>query len=140
MTTFQKTVKVEVSKAGVSSAKDRLAAAYLELLEIKQEKASSNQDLNKRLKDARKEMRELVALISTGQREETVECEERFNGKRKVMETVRVDTGAVLDSRPPTAEEANLGLFDRPEKSNGQGKPKRGRRDVGEDEEAGVEA
>lgn len=121
---FERTVKEEVGKGNVEKSKTRLAEAYESLLAIKAEKAEANSDFNKQLKETRKEMRELVGVIRTGQREVTVECEERPNERRKEVEIVRCDTGQVVDSRPMTAEELQEPLFGKP-KGNGKANGKR---------------
>lgn len=132
---FERTVKEEVGKNNVDKAKTQLADQYAELLSIKAEKAEAGATFNKRLKDTRKTMRELLGVIQTGQREVSVECEERMNERRKEVEIVRCDTGQVVDRRPMTAEELQEPLFDKRAKGNGRDKAAN---DVDGAEEAGA--
>lgn len=136
MAKFMKTIKVDLSKGEADRLLEQLDQAYGELLAVKAEKAEVNQDLNKRMKDSRKTMREIHNARTTKQREITIECEERYNPKSKLVETIRCDTGKVVDTRQPTAEEVQMGLSFSPEGSNGHSKPKAKRAKKAPDAEA----
>lgn len=54
---------------------------------------------------------DLVSLVQKRERTEQVECAFRFPAGAQLVDVVRTDTGAVIESRPPTAQERQQSLI-----------------------------
>lgn len=93
-----------------SEERDLLAEQHLRALgeidTLEEERASWKGRLTA-AKDLEKTVRE---VLKTGEEWRDVECTEEVRGTSMV--TVRTDTGAVVDTRPATAEERQVGMFE----------------------------
>lgn len=103
--TFTKELLVDITDEDKDGRKNRLADVVLELAEIDAKKAEAMSGFNKELKDKRKEMNALAAAIRTGQEKKELDCFERFDFRRNVVETRRSDTEEVIDERAMTMDE-----------------------------------
>jgi hypothetical protein len=55
--------------------------------------------------------RDFMAQLVAGAEEREVDVEERLNEQTGTMQTIRLDTGAVIDERPLDASERQTSLF-----------------------------
>lgn len=79
--------------------------------EIEERKKETTRSLGQQLKDLRKDIEKLQRAVRTGSEHQDVQIETRRNEDRRTIETVRLDTGEIIDSRPMTVEERQGKLF-----------------------------
>lgn len=130
--TFTREIKVKVKKSEQESKKDALVLVDRELREVAEEKATEMADFNERLKVLREQQRKLLDVIRDGEDTIEVECVEYADERRLEVVTKRVDTDEVLDRRPMTLDERQLGLSEVAPPA----KAKRGRKKASDGEEA----
>jgi len=85
----------------------KLAEASLDKIRVEAEKKEANAEFGSQLKDLSKEIERLSKAMQDGFEEREVECDYRKNPEAGVMETIRLDTMAVIDSRPLEGNELN---------------------------------
>lgn len=107
---FTREIKVKVKKSEQESKKDELVLVDRQLREVAEEKATQMADFNERLKVLREQQRKLLDVIRDGEDIVEVECVEYADERRLEVVTKRVDTGEILDRRPMTLDERQLGL------------------------------
>ncbi len=76
-----------------------------EIGQIETQKKEVSSELGRKLKDLRKEIETIQRAVLTGSEHQKVQVEERRNEERRTIETVRLDTVEVIDTRPMTFEE-----------------------------------
>lgn len=74
--------------------------------EITEEKKEAVSRFKTQLDDVNEKIRKVAKVIETGIEMRPIECSERYNTERMVVETYRMDTGDVISNRPMTATEA----------------------------------
>lgn len=89
----------------------KLAEANHERAEIELRKKDASAGFREELKANGKRIEELSEQVSSGVEKRPVECCERPDEDRQVVEIYRVDTGAVIDTRPMTLDERQPKLF-----------------------------
>lgn len=98
---------VEVRLKGEELAKLQLKKALLKA-ELKAEQADVRADV-KRIDD---QIHELSRNVSSKTELRAVECDIRRNEEARLIETIRLDSGEQVDSRPMTPAERQTKLFD----------------------------
>lgn len=89
----------------------RAAELGAEYAEVEEAKKAAARDLGQKLKTLRAEMDELHEAVRTGREQQDVQVDHHRNEERKSIETIRLDTGEIIDSRPMTVEERQGSLF-----------------------------
>lgn len=79
--------------------------------EVESRKKDTTRELGQRLKALRTDVEKALIAARTGKETQSVQIEDRRNEERRTIETVRLDTGEVIDSRPMTIEERQGKLF-----------------------------
>ena len=111
MTVF-KLLPVSLDKAEVESRALKLAETCAKRTEVEGARKKAMGDFNQKIKAANEEIERLVESIQNGFQEEDVECDFRKNTESGMMETVRLDTMEVIDTRPLEGNELNENMFD----------------------------
>lgn len=94
-------------------ARGTQAAQLVEEIEaVEAEKKEITTELGRRLKRLRREVSTLSQAVRTGKEYQPVEVVQKANPERMTVETMRLDTYEVIDSRPMTVAERQGGLFD----------------------------
>lgn len=117
---FRKEIKVKVKKSEQETKKDELVQVDRQIRERAEEKASAMAEFNDDLKKLRERQRKLLDVIKDGEETVEVECVEEADERRMEVKTIRKDTGEVIDRRPMTADERQLGLAEVPAKKRGR--------------------
>lgn len=110
--TFIDKLDCTLSDEELAERKDRLATEYQALTEVQDEKADVMADYSKKIKGHQKVLAALIDAISTGKEKREVECLERRDDRLGVMQIIRGDTGEMVEERPLTLEERQVGMFD----------------------------
>jgi len=77
---------------------------------VEEQKKASSSELGRKLKDLRREIEDLQDAVRTGSEQQNVQIVHRRNESRCTIETVRLDTAEVIESRPMTIEERQRDL------------------------------
>lgn len=125
---FQKEIKVKVKKSDQELKKDELVNVDREIQRVANEKAGDMAEYNQELKVLRERQRKLLDVIKDGEETIEVECVEEADERRLEVKIIRCDTGEVIDRRPMTADERQVGLSEVTEK-----KKRGGRKPAAED-------
>lgn len=94
----------------LARAKDA-AAKSAEYRELEADKKAATRDYSDRMKTLRVEWDALSDSVRTGIEHQPVEIVERRNEERGLIETVRVDTYEVIESRAMTVTERQVEMF-----------------------------
>jgi hypothetical protein len=115
-------VRVQVNKAGMAEKNAEFLAVNRKIDEVAAEKAAASADYNERLKALRLQRKTLMDVMDEGFETVQVDAYERVNEQLMQIETVRRDTGKVVDelTRPMSADERQLSIDD--VKPRGRGK------------------
>ena len=89
-----------------------LATAQQSLNEIDEEKKDLMAQMKARMTQAKARITELSNQLASGRKFEHVECTEEKNYATMKFSVTRDDTGEVLEERPLTSDERQLGLFE----------------------------
>ncbi len=73
---------------------------------VTQEKKDTVAAFKVQLDELDSDLRNLARVVTTGIEMRPVECGERFNRERELVETYRIDTTEIVANRPMTADEA----------------------------------
>lgn len=79
--------------------------------EVEEHKKSVSSECGRELKELRSEIEDLQRAVRTGTERQDVQIETRRNEERRTVETVRLDTAEIVDTRPMTIEERQGKLF-----------------------------
>ncbi len=120
---FQKEIKVKVKKSDQELKKDELVNVDREIQRVANEKAGDMADYNQELKLLRERQRKLLDVIKDGEETIEIECVEEADERRLEVKIIRCDTGEVIDRRPMTADERQVGLSEVAEKKKRGRKP-----------------
>lgn len=97
---IMKSLPVKLTKEEVRTKGERIAELVIDVVDIEDEKKTVTKEYAARLKALGKEIRGLSREVRSGEEEREVECEERIDHGRNVIEIVRMDTGEVVAHRP----------------------------------------
>ncbi len=75
------------------------------------QKKATTRDLGQQMKALRVEIKDLLTAGREGSENQQVQIDHRRNEERRTIETVRLDTKEIIDSRPMTVEERQGKLF-----------------------------
>ena len=82
-----------------------------EYCELESQKKATTSTLGRQLKEIRSEIEDLQRAVRSGKETQSVQVETLRNEARRTVETLRLDTGEVVDTRPMTVEERQGKLF-----------------------------
>jgi phage-related tail protein len=107
-------VRIQVNKAGMAEKNAEFLAVNRKLDEVRAEKAAASAEFGERIKALNLQRTSLMDVLAEGFETVQVDAYERVNEQRMEIETVRRDTGKVVEelTRPMSAEERQLGLDD----------------------------
>ena len=92
----------------------RLASLHREKDDLEKTRRDHANTINEKLKEVDAEMRALVPVVETGREHRTIKIEHRKNFENRKIETFRLDTNEVIDSRQLAIDEMQDDLpFDR---------------------------
>jgi len=112
--TFTKSLKCPLTQDEKDQAGIRIARIQVEIEEKKNAIKEVSAGLKLDVKNLEAESRKLGRSLLDGAQERDVRCEERLDETDKRVNTHRLDTDAVVDSRPATMEELQGNLFSVP--------------------------
>ena len=112
--TFPRSLKCPLTQDEKDQAGIRLARIAVEIEEKKDAIKEATGGLKLSIKNLEAEARTLGRSLLDGTLEREVRCEELLDLGDKRINTIRLDTGAVVDSRPATSEELQGNLFSVP--------------------------
>jgi hypothetical protein len=95
----------------LARAKDA-AAKVAEYAAIETQKKALTSELTAKMKELRSETETLSQAVSSGIEYQPVEVVQHRNEERSLIETVRLDTSEIIDSRPMTVAERQAELFE----------------------------
>lgn len=114
--TFKIDIPVDLTPAELARMKDDLAIAAVELEELTDEARESAARFREERKELKGKVRNLARTIKHGKVPRPIECRRVLDPEARTVETVRVDTGEVVDSRAARPDELQgaLDLKDQP--------------------------
>lgn len=101
----ERKLKVALTPQEKSDLLDELSAVCVERNKWEAERKKMAGVFNERIKSCKVRQSDLSEATSSGLRQVMVDCDERVNLEQGVMETYRIDTGEVLESRPLEPDE-----------------------------------
>ena len=110
-TTFTKDLRVPLTRDDRDNAGTRLAKIAVEVEEKQAKIKEVSAELKLNVKNLQAEAKKIGRSLLDGFVEKDVRCEEHLNLEDKRVETVRMDTNVVVESRPATEEELQGNLF-----------------------------
>lgn len=100
-----KKLAVKLSDEEVATKSFQLANVYREVLETEARAKEAAKGFADKVKKAKERLRELAANVTTRTEERDVVCSERLDARRFVVETIRHDTGEVIEVRALNEDE-----------------------------------
>ncbi len=111
MTPKYRQLPVKLTDAERMARALRAAELQAEYNLVELRKKETARELGLELKRLRERIEEAQQAVRTGEEPQSVQIEHRRNEERRTIETVRLDTGEIIDTRPMTAEERQGKLF-----------------------------
>lgn len=102
---------VPLGDAEIALKADNLAARIKELQELEAEKKSATASFNERTKTLEKEVYALAQMVRDKAEDREVEVREVRNEERFTIDTARVDSGEIVESRPMSSTERTRPMF-----------------------------
>lgn len=97
---FAKMLPVRLTEPEIKTKGERLSELVIEAVDVEDEKKAVNKVHADKLKEIGKEMRGLAREVRSGEEEREVDCEERPDHGRNIIEVMRMDTGEIVVHRP----------------------------------------
>lgn len=110
MTKETRKLRCHLSEDEVANRADQLAAAVLELELEKENQAEAKAAMRDKLKAMQKAREALARAVSERAEERDVEVDKVYRHARLQVDYVRVDTGAVVETRAMTDDERQMRL------------------------------
>lgn len=106
MTEFR-LLPVSLNKKEIESYALKLAEVCAHRTQVEDERKKAMGDFNQQIKADNETIKNLVEAIQNGYEEKDIECDYKKNPEAGTMETIRLDTREVIDTRPLEANELN---------------------------------
>lgn len=106
-----RTLPVKLTPDEVRVRATQAAEKQEEYCDVERRKKDLTRDLGQQLKTKRSEIETLLRAVRTGKEDQLVQVTTRRNEDRRTIETLRMDTGEIIDSRAMTVEERQGKLF-----------------------------
>ncbi len=100
-----KTLPVDLTIDELEVKTQELTTAMVMLNELESEKKRSQKGYTKQIEDAEAVVNELHSIVHQRKQNLPVKCYYRFEYERGLVETVRTDTGEIVETRAMTAAE-----------------------------------
>jgi DNA-directed RNA polymerase sigma subunit (sigma70/sigma32) len=103
-------LKVKLTEAEWKAVASAMAAEQAKLAEVEAEKAEAMSTFKARIETHKTKFLELAEKVNSHEERRAVECVERPDYQRWVIELYRNDTGEMVEMRPMTAGERQVTL------------------------------
>ena len=120
ITKTKELLRCDLTPEEIKDYGDRLARKCSEIDEIEDQKKAIMSDLKSRIDSANTEKSSLARKIQNKYEFRDVPCEIRKDYGLKLVQSVRLDTGEVINERTMTADELQAGLFQPLQKGESQ--------------------
>lgn len=114
MAKHSRLLEVKLTKKEVSEYAEKLAQSCVTRIETEAEKKEVTGNYNAQLKNINKDISALSEAIQNGYEERDVECDERVNGEKNIVEIIRLDTQEVIDARDIEQDDIQENLLEEP--------------------------
>jgi hypothetical protein len=98
-------LKVRLTDVEWGAAAKQLGSVQADLNDMKQAQAQYVAEFKVAYQGLNEKFAQLGECVRSGEETRTVECMERGDAKRLVIELYRVDTGELVETRPMTSQE-----------------------------------
>ena len=88
-----------------------LSAKLMQVADLESDLAEMSQNLRKEIKNEKINVRLLTAIVRSRQEDRNVECYERRDNIRAIVQVIRCDTSEIVETRPMSAAERQLIMF-----------------------------
>lgn len=109
---FHKVFRFDLADKAKAELGSALAELTVDIESVDVERKARAADYTAKLRYMRKDQRRRAQVLRAGYELRQVDCIVRRHPSRPIMQLVRLDTGAVFDERPMTAEEQQVTLED----------------------------
>lgn len=110
--TFARTLPVTLTRDELLERGEALALMRGKRNGIAYDQKASNADFKEKLEDADTEIDRLAGIVRSKSEPRPVDCTARRDMQRYVIDTIRLDTGEVIETRTMTEQERQLKVFD----------------------------
>lgn len=110
--TFARTLPVMLTRDELLERGEALALMRGKRNGIAYDQKASNADFKEKLEDADTEIDRLAGIVRSKSEPRPVDCTMRRDMQRFIIDTIRLDTGEVIETRTMTEQERQLKVFD----------------------------